>query len=305
MSVLSAFRTGLTEAVRAVKLFFLCFVVMLLLAFPSGFLFHSTMEAAFDSSMTLTSPRSGLDYTAIHDLLHAHGEAISTVARLLTPIAALGALLNLFLAGGIFEILIHGMKFSLGTFFRGCGCYFGRFLRIWLILAGISITAFFLLSAGGAALLSALNAEADSERTVILRSLAVMGALAIPFLLLLLASDYAKVSAVIGDTQSSWNAVGDGLIFLIKNFVGAISLRALFLAIVLLCGAAYWELEGILTANSLLKMVGLVLLQQLFVGVRLWSRLAAYAGAIAFYRARRLRPVILPGWDNSPAPEPL
>jgi hypothetical protein len=144
---------------------------------------------------------------------------------------------------------------------------------------------------------------AGNEETVFLATIAVVLVVYSPLLLVVMATDYARVAIVVYDLRSILKAIGQGFAFVFRNIGAAIGLHLLLLALLLFAVVAYWILESAFDMSSASTIAIGFVLQQFLVLARTWSRLSFFAGEAALYKSRKPRPVIFYGWDDSPAPE--
>jgi hypothetical protein len=300
MTGVAAFRKSLSEASSNPKLVLTLYFSGLVLAFPVVFMARSITETVFGSSMAVGALLPGFDYTVVHDVFTHHGEALRTIIHLCYPVVLLGMFVNLFLAGGTLSLLAHNQSFALGTFIGSCGAYFGRFLKLWLVLVAIGIVTFVVLSIPFGIVTSALSEYGESEQVMILGTAVAAAFIFSPMVLVLLVADYAKVFLVVYEAQSVWTALARGFSFLFSNFRTVLMLHILLLSVLALAIGAYLTLESMIGMTSSITILAVFLLQQMFMLVRLWSRVAFFAGEVILYSGRRPRPVIFYGWDDSP-----
>lgn len=303
MSAIAAFRKSIAGASSSPKLLFTLYLTNALLAIPAAALFRHLTSAAFDASMAGEVLLRGYDNTVVRDLLSNHREIVRSLVGLLAPLMILGAMFSIFFAGGILDRFVRGETFSFSTFFRSCGAYFGRFLRLTLFMLITEVLLFVVLSIPFGLLVGAVGDGGGNEETVFLATLGILLVVYSPLLLVVMLTDYARVAIVVYDLRSVLKAVGQGFVFLFRNIAAAIGLHLLLLALLILAVAAYWMLEGAITITSASTLAAGFVLQQLLVLARTWSRLSFFAGEAALYESRKPRPVIFYGWDDSPAPE--
>lgn len=181
----------------------LLYVTNLLLAVPLALACRAVLAAGFGASMAPANLMGGFDYTAWQDFSSAHGQELSAIIRQLSWLILIAMLLNAFLSGGILGQLRAGkQKFSASIFFAGCGNYFLRFFRLFLLF-GFS---FFLVAIVLAGILGAagdaLTANATSEITVFWVRVAAAVIFLVPVIIVLMIADYAKIIVVVKDDRS-------------------------------------------------------------------------------------------------------
>jgi hypothetical protein len=299
MTAFTAFRKAIAGATSSLKLLFTLYVINVLLAIPAAALFRHLTTAALGESMAGLA----LNSTVVNDLLNNHEEILRSLTGLMAPVMVLGAMFNTFLAGGILDRFVQGGNFSFPTFFRSCGAYVGPFFRLTLLMFIIEILLVVALSIPFGLVIGAIGDGGGNEETVFLATIAAILVVYSPILLVVMATDYARVAIVVYDLRSILKAIGQGFLFVFRNIGAAIGLQLLLLALLLLAIIAYWILDGAVDMTSATTIAVGFVFQQLLVLARTWSRLSFFAGEAALYESRKPRPVIFYGWDDSPAPE--
>ncbi|OGU66572.1 MAG: hypothetical protein A3C56_03275 [Ignavibacteria bacterium RIFCSPHIGHO2_02_FULL_56_12] len=98
-----------------------------------------------------------------------------------------------------------------------------------------------------------------------------------------ISADYAKVRIVAESRLSALAAFGSGVIFAVRRFWTTFSLAMLFALLTFAAMGLYGFFESAFPQNGYWSILLLVLLQQLFMAVRMFIRAATYAGELEVY----------------------
>jgi hypothetical protein len=198
----------------------------------------------------------------------------------------LSVALNAVSSGGVLGTLGSGAPFSFRGFFAGCGTFAGRFLRL-LILTGImtALAGIALIALAGP-VLEALSRNNASEIPVIEGTAGAALALVTLLVLVVMASDYARVLAVRSDSRSMVRILGKSFAFLWRNAWGAIALQVIVALLTVFLFALYLVLAGLLEMNSGPKVILMFIVQQAFVWSRSFLRVMLFSCELAFTRSR-------------------
>jgi hypothetical protein len=294
------FRSACAHALASPALVLTLYIVNLLLAFPALYFSRSVLTAALGTSLAGESLLRGFDYTIWFDLLSPRDLSLNTLLQFAIPLAILGIGMYTFLAGGVLDLLTKEKRFSAPSFFRACGTYLGRFLRIWILTAIVLLLVIALLSTLLGMVVGMVNAHADSEQAAGFAIIVSLTVFSLLLLLIFMASDYARVYTVVQDGHSSWKALGHGFLFVFRNTGSSLALHLLLLFLLGSAVALYLVLEGLIDIDRPITIFLVFLLQQLFMIGRAAIRVAFSAGEVALYEERKPRPVVFYGWDDSP-----
>ena len=194
-------------------------------------------------------------------------------------------LVNTLLAGGIIEVFAStDRRFTMRRFWGGCGGYFWRFFRLmWISMV------FYAMAIGVYALLAwrigVADVRATVERPTVIKSFA-----ALLFLLLLISIvnmvfDYARIGAVINDRRKMFRETFKAAGFAIRHPVSAFGLYVILGLTGLALFAFLVWLRSLVYQDSLGAILLAVLIAQLAMASRMWTRVAYYAGQIDLYQS--------------------
>lgn len=301
MMALRAFTSGLKTGLKVPGLVLTLYVINVAVALPLALTFRSIITTTFGNSMAIESFLDGFDFAVYQDFLTQADPAIGAFAVLLLWVLVAYVLVNTLLAGGTLTVVAsEARKFSLASFAAGCGRYFGRFFRLFLIYVVLILLVAIILGAVLAGVFSAATADADSEVILIVWGI-VVGSIGVTVLgLLLVALDFAKVATVRSDLRSMLRATGGALGFVFRR-IFTVMLSVIFVLLALAAGTAlYLWLVSAIGMDSDVALAGAFLLQQLYIFYRIYLRVAFYDCELSVH-----------GWlapvspqENSPAQAP-
>lgn len=291
MSIIHAFSTGFRRATSEPKMIFVLYLVNLLLAIPLALAFRSVLIAGFGASLAPAQVMASLDFTVFQDFMNLNAANVQTVFGQVLSFLLLSMLLQTFLAGGILTVLQdQEKKYSSSSFFKGCGTYFFRFFRLFLLFGVLLLVVALLVGGIVIALSEGMTENATSEVTELWIRIAAIALFFLPLMLILMAADYAKIHFVLHDERSAFRSCGKGFAFVFRRFFPALGLELLMLLIAIILFAIYFWLDlsiGMTTTATILVMF---VVQQLFMMLRAWTKVFFFAGEITLYRSLQRQP---------------
>ena len=303
MNALNAFRHGVHEAAGRGRLAALLYSAHLVLALPAAFVFQAALGREFGGSLAPERLLSGFDFTVWMDFMGNHGDVLRTLMQMAASTGLLALVLGPFLAGGTMAMLGPGAApFSTASFFRHCGAFYFRFLRLTLIFGGLALLA---LAACGAVLggiLSGLDKDALSELPLIMAGTVGIVLILVLVVLIFLAGEYAKIAVFRQNSRTLVRAAVNGFDFLLRNFPSVAGLQLLTLFALALLALLYLGLDRLLGGETLPGIFLLVLTQQAVLYGRVLIRVTGLSAQMAIFEDRRRQPLILYGWDDSRTP---
>jgi hypothetical protein len=284
MKLLHAFLAGIRKAVHAWPVAVITFFVQLVMAGIAALLFKSALSNAFGSSLAPDQFLQGFNFAYVIDLLKKNPGLLPTVFAVVTWMMVINNFLFLFFKGGIIaSVGPDNENVTLPAFFGGCGQYLGRFFRLFLITAMAALVLAFILGMAAGFLFPLVQGDGETE----MQSLQAAGAVAVLFMLffsiLFLIADYAQVLTVAGDERKMFLAFWTGVKFMFRRFLSAYGLFLLFtIGNILIVGVSVFA-GGHMNAESGLALLGIFLLQQIFMLIGAWWRVAAVGGQVELY----------------------
>ncbi len=197
-------------------------------------------------------------------------------------------LLSVFLNGGVIGALNRPeARTTLADFFRDCGLYFWRFMRLFLL----SIPAYLIIMAVFFPLLKAFLEIFDRRATTEWPALIVSNLRFLTLVLLLtivaMFFDYVKIGLVTGERKKVLRETWRTLKFMKRRFFRAWGLYLLAGLVFVLLMLGYLEVARILPKNRPLLVLLAFLWQQIFILGRQASRVLFYASELEFVKQHR------------------
>lgn len=305
MKTIDHFVKGLKNSLASWRLGIVLFVSKFICALFLVIPLNALLSESFEHNLYASSFLTRLDLTLIIDFVQSNiqGLKVYLVFFLLTLVAAV--LLNIFLSGAIFRLLCDGFRrgyysFTIGHFFRLSGRYLFRLSRLFLysLLFYIVVIAFHLVFAElSKAIFGGFSAS--FRFAWIFVRLAITGFLA---MLVVMTFDYAKIHVVSVRHIKVKMTIKEAIIFVGKNFGGAVLLYLLLILGLAATVAIFWGLDrGLgLLGTSTIVLILTFLLQQTLSVVRSFYRLLIFSSQISFFDDNKK---VLPRFQEEQAEE--
>ena len=219
-------------------------------------------------------------------------------AALLAVAALVYLLITTLLSGGILAVFASdNQRFTMREFWAGCGQYFWRLFRLMLIslffyAAAIAIYSVIYRWTGR------IDDTATAYESVVYKRWTGIAVLLIMLSMVNMLFDYARIGTVINDGRKMFRQAFSALKFTLRHFFSAFALYLLIGIIGLAVMALLVWLRGSINQSSLPAVVLAILVGQLTIASRMWSRMAAFAGQMDLYR--RLAPPPMAPLDQEP-----
>lgn len=298
MSILQAFKTGIQRATKEPKMVLVLYVINLLAAIPLAMAWRAFLQSGLGGSLASSELMDGLDFTVWQDFTHSHGQELLAVTRQIPWVILIFMIVNTFLAGGILGTIRESReKFSASAFFAGCGDYFLRFFRLFLILGVLLVVVAFVVGVVVGGLREALTENATSEVTEFWVRVVALIVFVLPLILIMMIADYAKISVVLNDERKMFKSTWKATRFVFRRFSKTFSLELLLVLVPGVLFAIYLWLDLSIGMTTSLTIIVMFILQQLFVASRAWTKVFFYAAEMTLYQG--LRPVGVPATESA------
>jgi hypothetical protein len=284
MNILQAFATGFRRAISEWKMILLLYVANFLIALPLAMAFRSNLASGFGQSMDSSNLMQGLDFSVMLDFLNQHRDGIRAIMQQIFWVVLLYMLINTLLAGGILTVVRDKKeKFSASAFFGGCGAYFLRFLRLFLIFGILLVVV---LSIAGGVLGGIGNSITDnstSELTDFWVRIATLLVVSLAAMLIIMIADYAKIIVVAQDEHSMLKTAWRSTKLVSRYFLRTFGLQLLMVAVPIVLFIIYISLDLAIGMASGMTILLMFLIQQLFIVSKAWTRVFFFAGELSLY----------------------
>jgi len=307
MTIVRAFSSSFRRAISEPKMVLVLFVINILTAIPLAMAFRGVLKAGLGSSMAASELMGGMDFTVFADFMRLHYEELSAVFNQIAWVMALYMLVNTFLSGGILTGLRwNSSSSSISEFFSGCGRYFARFLRLFFLFVIVLVIFVPILTVVLALLSQLFIRNSTSEITDFVFGCIQIVLFMVPVTIILMISDYAKIAVVVNDETAMVKTAWRSTKFVFNHFFKTFGLELLMLLVPLVLFAIYMLLDLSIGMTTYLTIIVMLIIQQIFMVSRAWSKVFFFAGEMSLYQS--LQPVVNSTVEGAGAPiviEPL
>ncbi len=315
MSLRAALRTGIRQVNKNRRVVFWILVANFLLALIPTSLISIAIEDSLGESLMAERLANGYDdiwfrefsadagdlASTFHPTTAGWGALLDSFDRFFTgqlfginsALFAFGvmyAILWTFLSGGIFRAFKKGIPSTLAEFANDSADLFWRFLRL-AFLVGIGYWVVYQqVGPRLGNLVETLNRETIDERVDFLWNLAATALVLLLLAVLNLTSDYAKSLMVLESRRSSLLVAAKALGLAIKNPVKVLGLYGALVLIGILFFLIYSAAAPGVGQSSWLGVLAALLVGQLYIASRIWTRMLFYASQMELCRALTTAP---------------
>jgi hypothetical protein len=285
MTLVDVVRRAFRDTYRNVPLVAILYGTNLLFASVIALAFRAFV-ADLGNAGALAPLLKDFDLTLFSDFLRSRGDALGALWQVVLFMTLLSVAVNAVSSGGILVALGSDAPFTLREFLLGCGTFAFRFLRLLVLTGVVTTIAGLALIACAGMVVGTFGRNATSEIPLIeaiAAAAAVMGAV---LMVVVMASDYARVLTVNTDSRSTVRTLGNSLAFLGRNARGAIGLQVLMTSVSVCLLTLFLLLAGVLEMNSPSRVILVFIVQQAFVWCRSFLRVMLFSCEIAFTRSR-------------------
>ena len=296
--MIKSFLAGIRVATGNWKIVLLLLVTNILFSIPLALLvFLLITQTAGGTLFVQHLYEDKLDSLWLIDLINEQFTGVSpaafalNVAGMLVVTGTVYLFVNTLLAGGMIECFTStDRRFTMRRFWGGCGEYFWRFFR----LMWISII-FYALAIGIYGLLvwriGVSDKAATVERPTVLKSFAALLFLLLLISILNMIFDYARIAAVINDRRRMLRETIKAVGFAFRHPVSAFGLYVILgLTGMALFAFLLW-LRSLVYQDSAGAILLAVVIAQLAMASRMWTRAAYYAGQVDLYQSLAPAPI--------------
>ncbi|MFQ6082672.1 MAG: hypothetical protein ACE5WD_04845 [Candidatus Aminicenantia bacterium] len=291
MRILKCYYKGIKEATFQPKMVFLLWIFNLMLGLIVFFQAFRILSRVIGSNLTADQLLKKFDFNFFFELLAYQGESIRSVFSMIFILFFIYFLVSIFLSGGILFTLTHPRKLNYfennkesfaQVFFQGGGKFFGRFFRLaiyslilWIALIGI----YFLMSFLSKVL---TNHGANEQLAYYLFWVRIGVGLFLIFLIKMIL-DYTRIKIVNENCRKVFSSLLKIIKFVFKKLAQTLALYYSLLFAGLILFGIYFALKQLIPVDSLVTIVVLLFIQQIFIASRGWLKIAFLAAQLRFY----------------------
>ena len=245
--------------------------------------FAYALDDFIGMSMMREKLGGGMDYDFLFEFPHYAGNGLSSVTGMVTLVPFAYWLAALFLSGGALAVFAGGARYTPSLFWSGAAAYFGRFVRLAIMVLPIMIALFCLRYL--ASLFQWVFFGSDPYEYVTYWGAWIkMGLGYIGLILGGLFFDYARIHMVLTDARKARLSLRHGIRFAAGRPAKTLGLALLIFASGWLTLFAYYVVSGLLAVPSWVVLMVLVIVQQIYIVWRMALRLTAYSSQMMLYR---------------------
>jgi hypothetical protein len=274
MNIIQAYTSGFKTAVRSHKMTTLIYIINLMLGLILAIPFMGALKEASNRSLSVHNLLKDIDLTALQEFMRNSDGTIGDLFREVFWVILFFIVVSIFLTGGILTTIKQKeSKFTLKSFFSGCGTFFFRFFKLTfytiilhLILAIIIYLILSLIVVGS-------YDSVASEKVLFYTFVIFLSLHVIISIYLIVITDSKKV------LKSFWAAVK----FITLRFPLTYGLYLMLLVIPLIVLYLYMIVSKTIGMTSGITILVMFILQQLFIWLRISLRIWTFAGQFDFY----------------------
>jgi len=248
--------------------------------------FAYALDDFIGSSLMRQQLGQAMDYDFFFEFIHYAASGFNTATKLIMIIPFAYWVVSLFLSGGAFLIFARNEKYTPKFFWGGSAAFFGRIVR--LTLMSLPVLALLFCLRYLESLFEWIFFGSDPYEYVLYWGAVVkMGLGFLGLVLYGMIFDYARIHLAMTDTRQVRKSLWHGARFLARNFVKAFGLAFVLFVIGWILVFIYYPISNILSAPGWVLMIVLVIIQQIYILIRLALRLTAYSSQTELYRLRQ------------------
>lgn len=288
MKAITAYFAGWKQIFANKRMWILLYLLNLGIALIAAFPISGIFSKSLGQSLELTRSLNGFDYSFINELLREYQTGFNIILQQSVGFTILYLLIFIFLMGGILSVFKdHTSSFSFSNFWKACGKYFWRLLRLsiyFLIIQGILLAIFASLY------MSLTNGMSPfknfSEATLITTFQILAPIYIILAIIVFMIHDYAKIHVVHEDKSIISFPILQTFALVFKNFFSCFGLYLLNILSLLILTGIYWLASSNMQGTSMSSICILFITIQLFIFTRLGLKLLNLASANHLYKAQ-------------------
>lgn len=295
--MIKAFFAGIVGASRNWKMVLLLLIANILFTLPMAVIVFILI--VMTGSGALTANRifaDKLDINWITDLFNYQlpGYSLESLGiqmgGLLVVLVSTYLLLNTLIAGGILEVFAsHDRHFTMQKFWSGCGAYFSRFFRLLLVslfFYGLAFVTYILVNRS----IGRLAEQATEYQAIVYKRWAAMLLLLLLLSFINMVFDYARIGTVINNSRKMFEESIEAFRFSFRHFYKTFGLYLLIatmgIALFLFFAGLRWSIDQ----SSAGALFLAILLGQVAIAVRMWTRLIFFSAELNMYQSLKPEP---------------
>ena len=295
MKIFRSYSAGFKRTAGLVKIIFIIYSVTLLLGLILAFSFNSQISNLFSSRIEVFKLLRDFDFTIYSDFMNNYSYLVQPFIQMIIWFSMFYLFFTIFFAGGVFKSFEGSIiKSKSQAFFAGCAKYFFRFLRLGIYTIIFQLIIHLIIGSIFASFYARLI-KTSTEPAIFTVIIIWMAVHLLFFILISLISDYAKIIIVKEDSKKVWKALYGSLKFSLRKIYLAFPLYILLLIVPVAFTIFYLILDDVIGMKSGLTVLTMFLIQQLYIWLRLFSKVWLLAGEYDLFNSElivRKQPMI-------------
>jgi len=286
MNIWNIFTRGLSDSLKHYRLIIYLWTGNLLFALSAVLPLYAFVQSNFGHSLVTDNMLEKFSLYWLSDIVLMLKDYQPLVWWPMIIAGLLFLLLQIYFNGAVLGSLNSWLEEdSLSGFFGSGGRFFGKFFRLFLLTLPLYLIALLVLPALIDIIFSAYVDNAVNEWPGYYVFFLKIFFMVIVFTWVNMLADYAKIVLVQDEKIGVFKALSEAARFLIKRFFVAWGLYWLLVVFFLLISVIYMETENLIRADSVLLILGVFILQQLYILSRFWVKVQFYSDQMEFYLA--------------------
>jgi hypothetical protein len=287
-----SFFRGMSHASGSVRLILLLHIINILFTLPIALpIFILLANTGRETLAVDKLVADKIDINWITDLVNQQfaGASIENTAIQVVALALVMGisyiLANTLFAGGILEVMVNGGQFTMRGFWSGCGTYFWRFLRLFVIsLFFYGAVGFVYFLARRPIERAAL--EATEYQSIVYKRWAILLMLVLLFAFVNMIFDYARIITFIHDSRAMIRETFHAAWFAIRHFFSAYILYLMIAVVGIGVFVGLTTLRAWINQASWPAILAAFLLGQIAIASRIWTRVSFVAAELELYQRK-------------------
>ncbi len=284
MNIWNIFTRGLGDSLKHYRLIIYMWAGNLLFAASATLPLYFFVSKNFKHSLTADSMLEKFSLYWLSDIAYMLRDYQPLVWWPMITAALLYFLMQIYFTGGLLGSLNSWLEEdSLSGFVANGGRFFTKFFKLFLLTLPLYIVALLVFPALTAKAFSAYVDNALNEWPVQYVFLIKTFIMIVLFTCVNMLADYSKIIIVQEENKGAFKALISAARFVFGRYFKAWGLYWLLVLFFLLISVIYMETENLIPGNSIILIVIVFFLQQIYMLIRFWIKVQFYNDQMEFY----------------------
>jgi len=284
MKIIKSYIKGFTKTLSSLGMAALLYVLTLFVGLTITLPFKSALSKVVGNSKLPNLLVQDFNFTAYEDIIRNYGDSLKPFIQIMFWFGLVYLVLSIFFAGGILNVFINNKnKFSMKSFFEGCGKYFLRFLILFGIIILVNIILALAVYIPLGMVFSSVFETVESETSLFYIGLSGFVIHLFFLILTLIISDYTKIKLVTEESTKVFSAFWQAVKFTLRHLFGTHTLFSIQLVFPILLFIMYYFTDSLVGMSSGTTIIIMFIVQQVFVYLRVINKMWLYGSQISYY----------------------